>query len=358
MKYIRFSPLFIFLFIACSGSESEETAGNDEVPYQAVEFYGNAQGTTFSVICSDSINVTTNDIDQLLDNFDLALSGYIDSSIVSKLNGADAGPFYYEDEEGFFNRCYKEARSIHRLTGGAFDPTIHPVWTAWDFTGDGSVPDSTVIDSLLLKVGFADEQHFVFSTEKDSLGRYMLLKNTAGARLGFDGIAQGLAVDVLGELLESKGARNYYVEIGGEIRVKGVNTEGEFWRIGIDKPIDESTAENREIHEIIQVDNRSIATSGSYRKFFVQDGIKYSHTIDPRDGYPVKHSLLSATVVAETCVMADGLATAFMVLGAEKSMDFVKDHPELNLDIYLIFENEKGRLETFYTKGLRSMFAE
>lgn len=304
------------------------------------------------------MDVTTEEIEKILDDFDKSLSGYLDSSLITRINTSSAGVIVYEDLDHYFNRCYKVSRRIHRLTDGAFDPTIHPLWTVWDFNEGGKVPDSSVVDSLMRFIGFGEGVHFTFSEEQDTLEQYRLQKHTSGASLGFDGIAQGLAVDILAEMLESKGAKNYYVEIGGEIKVKGVNNQGEEWRIGIDKPIDGSDQSDRQIQEIVQIGDRAIATSGSYRKYFIEDGVKYSHTIDPRTGYPVKHTLLSASVVAETCAMADGLATAFMVMGAEKAMDFVNDHPELNLDVYLIFENDKGRLETFYSKNFRHLFAD
>ena len=167
-----------------------------------------------------------------------------------------------------------------------------------------------------------------------------------------------LAVDVLAELIESKGGENYFVEIGGELKVKGKNKDGVFWRIGIDKPIEHSDQNNRELQEIIEVNNKSVATSGSYRKFYIKNGEKYSHTLDPKTGYPVKHNLLSATVVADDCALADALATTFMVLGLDDSKEFLKTHDSLNVDAYLIFTNDKDRLETFYTKGFARMITE
>ena len=355
-KYILLLSLSILL-TACGGSEKSKKTENKEA-WKSVEFYGNAQGTTFSIICGDSINVTTDDIEKILDNFDLALSSYLDSSIVSILNHSPVGKFSYHDEYNYFNRCYKLSQTVYDLTNGAFDPTVYPLWAAWDFDEGGNVPDSATVDSLRALVGFRNGYHFTYNPDPDTNGVYTILKNTPNARVGFDAIAQGLAVDVVAEFLEAKGADNYYVEIGGELRVKGVNSEGELWRIGIDKPVEGSSAETREIQEVIQLKNKSIATSGSYRKFFIRDGVKYSHTIDPRTGYPVQHTLISASVVTESCAMADAFATAFMVMGAEKAMDFVYEHPELDLDVYFIFINDKGRNETFYSKDFRDLVVE
>jgi thiamine biosynthesis lipoprotein len=192
----------------------------------------------------------------------------------------------------------------------------------------------------------------------DSAIASTIIKNTPKAKLDFNAIAQGIAVDVLAELIESKGGKNYFVEIGGEIRVNGRNKDGNYWNIGIDKPLENSTANDRVIYEIVSLENKSIATSGSYRKFYEEDGLKYSHTLDPKTGYPVTHNLLSASVIADNCGLADALATAIMVMGPDKGMDFVNAHPELNIEVYLIFNNSKDRLETYYTEGFKEMVVE
>ena len=248
------------------------------------------------------------------------------------------------------------------MTNGAFDPTVYPLVDGWGFMKDiENIPDSSVVDSLKALVGFQPGYHFKFMynhTEGDTVPANKILKRTPQAKLDFNAIAQGQAVDEIAKLLESRGSENYFVEIGGEIRVKGKNREGEFWRIGIDKPIENSTAEDRELQEVVQLNNKSIATSGSYRKFYEKNGVKYSHTLNPKTGYPVKHSLLSVTVVANSCALADGLATAFMVMGTQKTIQFLKDHPELDIEAYLIFNNDKGRMETYYTRDFRDMFIE
>ena len=249
------------------------------------------------------------------------------------------------------------------VSNGAFDPTVYPLVDGWGFMKDVEiVPDSATVDSLRNLVGFQDGNHFKFLYQLDSLGNSIpackIVKNNKNAKLDFNAIAQGLAVDIIAEKLESKGAKNYFVEIGGEIRVCGLNTEGSLWRIAIDKPIENSSAEDREYQEIIMLKDKSVATSGSYRKFYEKEGIKYSHTIDPKTGYPVQHTLLSATVVADNCGTADAMATAFMVMGAEKSIQFLNEHPELGLEVYLIFNNSKGRLETYYTKNFRDLLVD
>lgn len=353
--------VFVPTFYNCSGN----TASNESTKstYKPLEFFGNTQGTTFSVICNDSINVTTEEIEEILHNFDLALSSYIPNSVITHLNEAPAGEFIYDDPYKYFNRCYILSQQMWAVSNGAFDPTVYPLVDGWGFMKNLEVvPDSATVDSLRNLVGFQNGFNFNFMYKLDSLGKSnpanKIIKNNANAKLDFNAIAQGLAVDVIAEKLESKGAKNYFVEIGGEIRVKGVNSEGSLWRIAIDKPIENSSAENREFQEIIMLKDKSVATSGSYRKFYEKEGIKYSHTIDPRTGYPVQHTLLSATVVANDCGTADAMATAFMVMGADKSITFLNEHPELGLEVYLIFNNAKGRLETYYTKNFRDLLVD
>ncbi|MCG8578004.1 MAG: FAD:protein FMN transferase [Flavobacteriales bacterium] len=361
-KHFLLLPL-VLLLMNCGGEQKEAENQNDSEASAYVEYYGNTQGTTFAIICNDDVPLETSEIEQILDDFDLALSSYIPNSTITKLNEAPAGKFSFTDPQGYFDRCYQLSQTVFETSDGAFDPTVFPLIDEWGFNRKiQERPDSSTVDSLRALIGFQNGYHFNYLGADDTIKTdstiYVLNKRTSESKLGFDAIAQGLAVDVLAEMLEEKGAENYYVEIGGEIRVKGLNSEGELWRIGIDKPIDNSTAEDREIQQIVQLKNRSMATSGSYRKFYEEDGIKYSHTIDPRTGYPVKHSLLSVTVVAESCAIADGMATAFMVMGADETMKFVNDHPELDLEVYLIFTNAKGRLETYYTKNFRDSIIE
>jgi thiamine biosynthesis lipoprotein len=359
MKQYYLLLIFPFLILSCGGDSSPADLENNDSPiFEQVELYGSTQGTTFAIICNDSITITMDEVNQMLSNFDDALSSYIPNSILTKLNESGAGAFVYQDTYDYFNRCYKMALSVHEKTSGAFDPSVYPLVDGWGFMKDVDVvPDSTIVDSLRALLGFQNGYHFNFSGEvtADSLATSTIIKNTPGAKLDFNAIAQGLAVDVLAEELEKRGAINYFVEIGGEIRVNGTNADGVAWRIGIDKPVENSDADTRELQEIVSLENRSIATSGSYRKFYEKDGVKYSHTLDPLTGYPVTHSLLSATVVAESCAMADAMATAFMVMGPAKSIVFIETNTELGLDVYFIFINEHDEYETYYTPNFGKM---
>lgn len=359
MKHYYLFFLVPFFLLSCT-DESTDLLDKDMgvIKAEPVELYGSTQGTSFAIICNDSISISMGEVNLILSHFDDALSSYIPNSILTKLNNFGAGTFVYKDTYNYFNRCYEMALSVHEVTKGAFDPTVYPLVDGWGFMKDiDVVPDSAAVDSLRTFIGFQNGYHFNFSGEvsKDSLETSKIVKKTPGAKLDFNAIAQGLAVDVLAEELENRGAKNYFVEIGGEIRVKGNNADGVSWRIGIDKPVENSDESTRELQEVVSIENKSIATSGSYRKFYEKNGVKYSHTLNPLTGYPVIHSLLSATVVAESCAMADAMATAFMVMGPEKSIMFVAANPQLNLDVYFVFINKNDEYETYYTPGFGKM---
>ncbi|MDA7804201.1 FAD:protein FMN transferase [Crocinitomix sp.] len=358
MKYI-FVLLAAVLF-ACDNQPSSAVQKDNVSPDRTIQFYGNTQGTSYAIVCNDPIEFTQKSADDIFRNFDLALSGYIDSSVVTKLNVAPAGDFFYTDKFNYFNRCYQLSQVVYELTNGDFDPTVYPLVDGWGFMKDiENVPDSATVESLRSLIGFDDGMHFKYlwdiTEEGDTITANHFVKRTPGAKLDFNAIAQGLSVDVIAEELERLGASNYYVEIGGEIRVHGLNSDGVVWRIGIDKPIERSTEETRSLQEVVKVDNRAIATSGSYRKFYEKDGVKYSHTLNPKTGYPVNHTLLSATVVAQNCAMADAMATSFMVMGTDGTISFLNAHPELDVEVYLIYMNANQEYETYYTPGFGEM---
>ncbi|MBK6527925.1 MAG: FAD:protein FMN transferase [Crocinitomicaceae bacterium] len=218
-------PALALFFAACSGSQNTETSIQSN-PNQPLEFYGNTQGTTFSVICNDSVNITSEEIENILHNFDLALSAYIPNSTITELNEAPAGVFVYRDSFNYFNRCYILSQQMWQISNGAFDPSVYPLVDGWGFMKDvENVPDSATVDSLRALVGFGKGINFTFHSHTDSIGNiipeFKITKHNSRAKLDFNAIAQGIAVDVIAEKLEAKGADNYFVEIGGEIRVKG-----------------------------------------------------------------------------------------------------------------------------------------
>ncbi|NPA37998.1 MAG: FAD:protein FMN transferase [Chlorobi bacterium] len=296
-------------------------------------------GTTYHIIYEYSKDIH-NDIKKELDDFNMSLSTYEKNSVISKVNRN-------EDVEldNYFIRCFKKAKEVSEKTEGAFDITVAPLVNAWGF--GFSKKDSVskeLIDSLICFVGM----------DKVRLTEGKIEKKYPEIMLDASAIAKGYGVDVVAEYLESKGIENYLVEIGGEIRVNGKNAKGTAWRVGIDKPIDDPEVLHRELQEIIQLSSGALATSGNYRNFYIKDGKKYAHTIDPKTGYPVQHELLSASVYAPDCMTADAYATAFMVLGLDKAKKIVENTPEL--EAYFIYRGEgTDTLQVFYTEGLGEM---
>lgn len=319
----------IFMLFSC---------GQDAPLKQEIKISGYAQGTTYSVlyVTEDGVNHQRS-IDSLLIEIDNTMSTYQKKSLISKWNNSEAGLLL--DDNHFIN-VFNISKKVFKESGGLFDPTIAPVVNAWGFGFENyKEVDSVLIDSLLSFVNF-QKLRIEFDTKLSKLNK--------SVRLDFNAVAQGYTVDVLGELLEKRGINNYLVEVGGELRAKGNNIKDTLWRVGIDKPL--PNLKEREIEAIVSLDNLSLATSGNYRKFYEKDGKKYSHTINPKTGYPVEHNLLSATVITNECAYADAYATAFMVMGLEKSKAFLETHKDLMA--LLIFSDENGDLQTFTTNNL------
>jgi thiamine biosynthesis lipoprotein len=244
------------------------------------------------------------------------------------------------------------SKSIHEISAGAFNPLVFPLVEYWGFGKKAETPDE--IDDVKIK-GFLKFLEYD-SVQYEFDEALVLIERNPKIKFDFFGIAQGYTLDVIAEYLESKGVKNYMVEVGGEVRAKGKNERSLIWNLGIEKPSDIN--EEHVLQATIKLRDRSMATSGNYRKFYEKDGMRYSHTIDPKTGYPVQHSLLSATILAPDCASADAYATAFMVLGLEKGKEFLKNHPELKLDAYLIYSDENGEFKTWTSKGIKELIDE
>ncbi len=296
-------------------------------------------GTVYKITyqCKDDLKP---EIEAELKRFDQSLSPFNDSSVISRVN---------RNEElvtdSFFQTCFNRSMEISRETEGAFDITVAPLANAWGFGfKKGTFPDSLMIDSLLQFTGY----------EKVKLENGKVIKQDPRTMLSCSAVAKGYSVDVVAHLLDRKGIKNYMVDIGGEVVVKGKNATGDLWRIGINKPYDDSLAVKQDIQTILNLTDVGMANSGNYRNYYYKDGKKYAHTIDPRTGYPVQHSILSSTVVAEDCMTADALATSFMVMGLEEAEKFCKANPMI--DAYFIYSGENGEFKTYYTDGMKRYF--
>ena len=305
---------------------------------EKVQFSGETMGTYYNITYLHPEGSNYKDgIDSLLIEWNNSLSTYIPQSEISKFNRSNSFTFV----SPYFYPALARSKEIFEATGGAFDPTVMPLVNAWGFgPEENEMPDSTKIEELKMLVDF---NKIVFDSHE-------VKKMTPGMSLDFSAIAKGYGVDVLGEFLSQKGIKNYLIDIGGEILCKGINDRGTLWTTGIEDP--DNNMFDRKLKAIIELSGKGIATSGNYRNFYEKDGKKYAHTISPFTGYPVEHSLLSATVIADDCMTADAYATAFMVIGVEAAKPIIKDHPEL--DVYFIFSDNNGKIQTFMTDGFRS----
>lgn len=317
MKKLIFTAIIGLVIISC----------NQKPKSNYIKFGGFTQGTTYNITyeTQDSINYQK-DIDNLLAEFDTSLSAYNKFSVISKINNNES------DLTDFYLRTvFEKSKEVYNNSDGAFDITVAPLVNAWGFGFKNKEKiTKTVIDSLLKFVGF---QNIYI---KDSI----IIKQDPRVMIDVNAIAQGYSVDIVSSFLEKHNITNYLVEIGGELKAKGINKKGENWKIGIDKPFDNNNIPGENLQAIIKLTDKSLATSGNYRKFYKRNGIKYSHTINPKTGYPVKHSLLSTTVIANDCITADAYATAFMVMGVDKAYELVKKLP--NIEAYFIYSNENG----------------
>lgn len=283
-------------------------------------------GTSYNITYESETNYKDG-IKAVMDHVDRSLSPFNKESIITAVNNNQDVTL-----DNFFTEVFTLATRISQTTGGAFDITVAPLVNAWGFGfKGGEFPSDKTIDSLRSFVGM----------EKVSLTNGKIVKDDPRTMLDCSAIAKGYAVDKVADFLRSKGIKNFLVEIGGEIVAQGQNPKGKQWSIGITKPEDDSLDVNSELSDVIQVTDIAMATSGNYRNYYIYKGKKYSHTIDPHTGYPARQNILSATVMASTCATADAYATAFMTMGFDKTMQFLKTSPEgKQLSVYLIYVHD------------------
>ena len=295
---------------------------------------GQTMGTSYSVKYKDKQQRDLKPgVDSLLEQFNQSVNHYLPDSEISRFNRTDSLQFGLP----YFYPVLQRSAEVYQTTNGAFDPTVAPLVNAWGFGPEGGeLPDSLAVDSLLRLVGFNNirfnQQH--------------VAKRQPNVQLNFSAVAKGYGVDVVADYLRQRGITDMMVEIGGEVVAQGTNPKGEAWRIGIDNPEQPGQMEVA----VVLVD-QALATSGNYLNYYERDGQKYAHTIDPRTGYPVQHSVLSASVVADDCMTADAYATAFMVLELEETQAILAQNP--TLEAYLIYDDQ-GTLKTFVTPGIKS----
>ena len=291
------------------------------VPYQHDQ--GFVFGTVYNVTyqCEENLK---QEIEAELRKVDGEFSMFNDTSTVARLNRGEK-----VEESAMYHEVYDLAQTVSRETDGAFDITVAPLVNAWGF-------------------GFKHEQ-LPTRRQVDSL---LKIRN----QYDFSAIAKGYGSDVVARLLRSRDVKNFMVEIGGEVVTQGISEKRLPWRIGVTKPTDDSLSVGGELQTVLNVTDIAMATSGNYRNFYYKGGKKYAHTIDPRTGYPVQHSLLSATVLAKSSAVADAYATAFMVMGIERAKAVLERHP--GLMAYFIYAKPDGTNDVWFSPSLKDKVAE
>ncbi len=318
------------LMSACSGHEPD---------FQLIT--GLAQGSTYSIKYDkrprqDNEKVRE-DIAGILRDVESSLSVYNDSSVISRINRNEN-----IRTDTLFNEVFRRSEEIAAETDGAFDITVMPLVRAWGFGPDRKKTfEKQKLDSLMQLVGF----------RKVKLSGNRVIKSLPGISLDVNAIAQGFTVDLICRYFDRLNVKNYIVEVGGEVRARGRKGK-EPWRIGIDKPVDNNLTPGDDLEAIIKISGKALATSGNYRKFYVENGVKYSHEIDPKTGYPARNRVLSVSIVADDCASADAFATACMVMGLEKSISFIENRP--GISGYIVYSDDNGNFVTWISDDLKN----
>ena len=323
-RNVLFVVLLLFIgFQSCK----KEVKQNEPVRLQ-----GNVFGTTYSIIYYDINTDFDSEIQDLFSEFNQSLSTYIPTSDISRINNGEKGIKI----DKYFKEVFSKSLRIFKETGGYFDPTVGDLVNAWGFGPEKPLNDldSVKVKELMTFVGF----------DKVKIENEEVIKQYPETYFDFNSVAKGFGIDIVGRFLESKGVQNYLIEIGGEIRALGSKPDGKEWKVQLDSPNTDGT---RTAYDVLTLANKSMASSGNYRKFRIADnGEKYVHTINPKTGYAKESNLLAATVIAELdCADVDAYATAFMAMGLERTQEFLKTRPELG--VVLIYVDDKGKLKEY-----------
>ena len=333
---MKFIGLFLFLgLLACNTNQATKNQNYYELG-------GYTQGTSYHITfgADEFINLKP-EIDSILDKINNSLSVYDSTSIISRINRNDTPVI----PDQYFIDVITKSIEIMELSNGAFDITVAPLIDFWGFGPNGPVKkDKRQIENILKHIG----------SSKINLAQGKFTKSSDDVKINVNAIAQGYTVDVVSNLFTKKGIRNFLVEIGGEVRTMGINKDGKIWKVGIDKPADRIPNQQNEIQAIVSLKDMSISTSGNYKKFYIENGFKYSHTINPKTGYPAKNEMLSATIIAKDCATADALATACMVLGLEEGKKFISRLPDV--ECFFIYSRGTAQDEIYFSPGFEKYF--
>lgn len=298
-------------------------------------------GTAYKIVYQHDKDLSKEIREELM-KVDFSLSPFNEKSVITAVNQNHDVVL-----DTLFLDVFTKSMEISRETDGAFDITVAPLVNAWGFGFKNETrPTPRQVDSLLQIVGY----------KKVRLEDNRIIKQDRRMMLDCSAIAKGYGVDVVAHYLRSQGIQNFMVEIGGEVVTSGVNPKRLPWRVGVVKPSEDSLNVNNELQTILNVTDKAMATSGNYRNFYYKNGKRFAHTIDPKTGFPVQHSLLSATVLADECAVADAYATSFMVMGLERAKKLLERHPELM--VYLIYDDGKDGLAVWFSPSLQDKIEE
>jgi len=319
-KSVLWSCLLTWLLSGCS------YWGTDEV--QKLNGYSMGTSFTVSLVTKDSTaRALDGEVRTVIEEVNRSMSTYLPSSDVSRFN--EAGVDEWVTVSAMTVEVVTMALAVAEVSNGAFDPTVGPLVDLWGFGPKPStdqVPDQAKIDEVRRNIGWQ-------AIEVDETGKKLL--KTEPRELDLSGIAKGYAVDQVAKLVENRGVDNYLVEIGGEMRFAGSKPDDQPWRVAIEAP----DPEQRSVYKVLEVTEGAMATSGDYRNFFDQDGVRYSHTLDPATGYPINHKLVSVTLLGDRCALADAYATAFLVMGTESALELAESE---GMAVYLIERDDTG----------------
>ncbi|MDD2476777.1 MAG: FAD:protein FMN transferase [Dysgonamonadaceae bacterium] len=324
-KHIIHYLFVIVFFTGCNSSNKKEN----------LDYYlenGEIFHTYFNIKYEYNRSVKE-EIMEALQKFDQSLNPFKENSIIGKVNNNVPVTL-----DSLFINVFEKSMEVSQKTNGKFDITSSPFINAWGFgfkDMDNVTPEK--IDSMKSFVGY----------NKIRIENGIIVKDDPRIQINTSAISKGYSCDIVAHLLQDMGIENYMVEIGGEITMRGTNEKGNCWRIGIDKPTDDSSAMSRELQIILSICDKAVATSGNYRNYYIKEGVKYSHTIDPQTGYPSEKDILGATVIADDCMTADAYATAFMAMGVEKSVEVAKTIPGLHY--YFIYVKPDGEVAYMFS---------
>jgi len=329
-KFIHLSILSLIFLLSCNNT-----------PYQTLN--GTVQGTTYHIVYQ-SDEILAKEVDSIFKEIDNTLSFYNEKSLLYRIN---------QNEDLQLNKHYinvfNAAIEISQTSNGRYDITVGPLVQLYGFGKDKKKENITdkMIDSILQFVGY----------KKVKIVNNKLVKQDPRIQIDMNSIAQGYTCDLIGDFFERKGIRNYLIEVGGEILVNGENDLGNPWRLAVEKPIENTDIIDRKIELIIGVKNQKmgIATSGNYRKFYYEKGIKFTHSIDPFTGKPIRDSLLSVTILAKNVTIADGYATACMVSGFEGAKKIIS---QKGFEAFMIYLDKNGKYKFYFTPNFQKYIIE